>query len=229
MANVLIIDDDPAMCRMLERLVKREGHKAKSRQTLDEGVREALEHSHDVVFLDVGMPDGNGLEALPRVQGGAGRPEVIIITGLGNADGAELAIKNGAWDYVEKAGSIKEMTLPLIRALQYREEKQVKQRPVALKRMGIVGESRGIRACLDLVATAAATDASVLITGETGTGKELFARAIHENSPRCHGNFVVVDCSALPETLVESVLFGSRKGGLHRSGPVQGGPCTACP
>ncbi len=212
MADILIIDDDPTMCRLLERLVERQGHRASCHQTLEEGVRDALKNYYDVVFLDVRMPDGNGLEALPRVRSGPGKPEVIIITGMGSADGAELAIKSGAWDYVEKEGAAKEMSLPLVRALQYREEKLSKQRPVALDRVGIVGETPQIRGCLDLVATAAATDTNVLITGETGTGKELFARAIHENSPRKGEGFVVVDCGALPEGLVESILFGSEKG-----------------
>jgi two-component system, NtrC family, response regulator len=212
MSKILIIDDDPSMCRMLIRLVEMHGHHAVAAQTLSHGLREAREAPYDVVFLDVRMPDGNGLQALQEVQAGPGKPEVIIITGMGDADGAELAIKSGAWDYVEKARSVKEMSLPLVRALQYRQEKLTKQRPVALDRVGIVGETPEILECLQLVAAAAVTDSNVLITGETGTGKELFARAIHENSPRKGGGFVVVDCGALPESLVESVLFGSEKG-----------------
>lgn len=209
---MLIIDDDESLCRMLTRLVELHGHQAVSRQSLLEGLRESRGTDYDVVFLDVRLPDGNGLQALPDIQSGPGKPEVIIITGMYSTDGAELAIKCGAWDYIEKAGSIKEMPLPLIRALQYREEKLAKHRPVALDRVGIVGETAEMLECLDLVATAAATDANVLITGETGTGKDLFARAIHQNSPRKRGNFVVVDCGALPGSLVESVLFGSERG-----------------
>ena len=105
------------------------------------------------------------------------------------------------------------MTLPLIRALQYRKEKFSHHPPtVALKREGIIGSSASVVACLDLVAQAAYSEANTLITGETGTGKELFARAIHDNSERADGPFVVVDCSSLTETLIESVLFGHAKG-----------------
>jgi two-component system NtrC family response regulator len=104
------------------------------------------------------------------------------------------------------------MTLPLLRALQYREEKMAAKPPVALKREGIVGSTPQMRACLELLAQAAYSNTNVLITGETGTGKELFASAIHHNSPRAGGNFVVVDCTALPDTLVESMLFGHEKG-----------------
>ena len=123
-----------------------------------------------------------------------------------------MAIKNGAWDYIEKPCSLQAMTLPLVRALQYREEKITKGKPIHLKRESIIGSSRKMEDCLDLVAQASASDANVLITGDTGTGKELFAWAIHKNSRRAEKNFVVVDCAALPETLVESILFGHEKG-----------------
>ncbi len=140
---------------------------------------------------------------------------MIIITGFGEPDGAELAIKSGAWDYIEKCSSVKDMTLSLERALQYRREKMAETRKknvIALKREDIFGNSPKLRACLNQVAQAAGSDANILITGETGTGKELFARAIHRNSPRADRNFVTVDCAALPETLAESLLFGHEKG-----------------
>jgi two-component system NtrC family response regulator len=104
------------------------------------------------------------------------------------------------------------MTLPLIRAIQYQEEKKAGKTKVALKREGIIGNSLQMKGCFDLLAKAANSITNVLITGETGTGKELFASAIHENSSRANNNFVVVDCTVLPETLVESMLFGYKKG-----------------
>jgi two-component system NtrC family response regulator len=211
-ARVLIIDDDQGMCYTLANMVRLDGHEVRSVHTLREGAAEAGSGSYDVVFLDVMMPDGSGLEMLPRIREAGSSPEVIIMTSAGNADGAELAITNGAWDYVQKPFSIKEMRLPLLRALQYRRERLTKKPRTALKREGIIGGSPEITRCLDLLAQAAGTDSNVLITGETGTGKELFARAIHENSGRSEKNFVVVDCAALPETLVESVLFGHEKG-----------------
>ncbi|MDY6880726.1 MAG: sigma-54 dependent transcriptional regulator [Desulfatiglans sp.] len=212
MANILIIDDDRMLCEVLSSLIKEMGHNAIYSLTLKNGLREATSGIFDVVFLDVRMPDGNGLEVLPEIRKAPSEPEVIIFTGSGDPDGAELAIKKGAWSYLEKPSSIEKMRLPLVRALQYREERQGETLNVVLKREAIVGNSPLLKSCLDLVAQAANTDANVLITGETGTGKELFARAIHENSSRAEGNFVVVDCTALPESLVESVLFGHKKG-----------------
>jgi len=213
MAKVLIIDDDQSMCKMLSCMVKRRGEvEVVCAHTLEDGLKKAVSEAFDVAFLDVQMPDGNGLDILPKLRATASSPEVIIITGAGDPDGAELAIKYGAWDYLEKPSSIKAMAVPLVRALQYRQEKKAAKPAVALKREGIVGDSPAMRACFDLLAQAANSEANVLITGETGTGKELFARAIHENSRRAQNNFVVVDCTALPETLVESVLFGYVKG-----------------
>lgn len=212
MGNILIIDDDRLICESISGAVQRMGHIAHCAFTLQEGLMAASSSPFDVVFLDVKMPDGNGLDILPRIREIPSSPEVIILTGFGNPDGAELAIKNGAWDYIEKPCSLQAITLPLIRALQYREEKQKKRGPVNLKREEIIGSSQQMESCLDLVAQASGSDANVLITGETGTGKELFAWAIHKNSRRAEKNFVVVDCAALPETLVESILFGHEKG-----------------
>lgn len=215
MANVLIIDDDDLMCATLSNLVQRGGHEAVCATSLHDGQRQATISQFDVVFLDVHLPDGNGLELLPKLEALSSAPEVIIVTGFGDPDGAELAIKSGAWDYIEKSSSAKEVSLALDRALQYRREKHAvrqKSTVAALKRPCIIGDSLKLQSCLDLIAQAAGSDVNVFITGETGTGKELFARAVHDNSQRARGNFIVVDCTALPETLVESLLFGHEKG-----------------
>jgi two-component system NtrC family response regulator len=222
MASVLIIDDDKILCDMLSGMVSRMGHDVICAFSLKDGLKEAYSKAFDVVFLDVRLPDGNGLNALPEIGRTPSLPEVIIITGKGDPDGAELAIKSGAWDYIEKSSSIKQITLSLVRAMQYREEKIAK--PVGvLKLDGIIGKTPQMKACFDLVAQGANSDAGVLITGETGTGKELFARAIHANSPRADKSFVVVDCAALPETLVESVLFGHEKGAFTGADRAQEG------
>jgi two-component system NtrC family response regulator len=212
MAHILIIDDDRLICETISNLVKRLGHQASCAFDLQDGVAAAFSGSFDLVFLDVRLPDGDGLEALPRIQAASSLPEVIIMTGYGDPNGAELAIRHGAWDYIQKPATLDTLTLQLMRALQYREEKKGGQERVALKREGILGHSPKVQACLDLVAQVAGSEATVLITGETGTGKELFALAIHKNSRRADKNFVVVDCAALPETLVESILFGHEKG-----------------
>ncbi|MEW6387693.1 MAG: sigma-54 dependent transcriptional regulator [Thermodesulfobacteriota bacterium] len=212
MARILVIDDDQAICRVLAGIVSHLGHEVACAVNLREGLKEAQARAYDVVVLDVALPDGSGLAALPRFKEISEAPEVIILTGKGGPKGAELALKSGAWDYLEKPASSKEIILSLTRALQYRGEKQSQRPPLVLKREGIIGDSPAMRECLKLMAQAAASDATVLISGETGTGKELFARAIHDNSRRAAREFVVLDCAALPATLAESLLFGYEKG-----------------
>jgi two-component system NtrC family response regulator len=199
------------------------GHEALYASNLQRGVETTYSQTVDVVFLDVKLPDGNGLEMLPRVQAAPSLPEVIIMTGFGDPDGAELAIRHGAWDYIQKPSTVEAMTLSLTRALQYREEKKASKSFLTLRREGIVGNSPKMKTCLDLLARVANSDANVLITGETGTGKELFAWAIHDNSGRARKNFVVVDCAALPENLVESILFGHEKGSYTGADKAQEG------
>ena len=223
MAYILIIDDDPIVCETISHIVKYLGHEAITAHSLQEGVKEVSSRAVDVVLLDVRLPDGNGLEAVPRIRTAPSSPEIIILTGYGDADGAELAIKNGAWDYLEKPSSRQQISLILTRALQYRQQKEATSQVDAIERGGIVGDSPAIRECLDLVAQAAKSDANVLITGETGTGKELFALAIHNNSRRARNGFVVVDCAALPKNLVESVLFGHEKGAFTSADRAQEG------
>ena len=212
MANVLIIDDDQQVCVVLANAIERMDHHVHYTLTLREGLNALSTNPYDIVFLDVRLPDGDGLSSIPRIRITPSSPEIIIITGHGDPDGAELAFKSGAWDYIVKPTSIEAVSLSLVRALQYRDEKKDKIPSLVVKRERIIGNNVKINQCLDLVGQAAGSDASVLITGETGTGKELFANAIHENSPRGSKNFVVVDCASLPDALVESTLFGHEKG-----------------
>lgn len=215
MALILIVDDDSDFCYGLQRIVRRMGHNSESCGSIKECRRLLKEERFDAVFLDVILPDGNGLEILPELSLLPTSPETIIITGAGDSRGAELAITNGAWDYISKATSVKDITLTLKRALQYRNKRQLaatKSEKVALIRDSIIGQSGGVKGCLNQLAQCSGNDVNVIITGETGTGKELFARAIHNNSGRRGGPFVVVDCASLSESLVESILFGHRKG-----------------
>jgi len=239
MGNVLVIDDDAAVCGALSELLTHMEHTVDTATCRDAGMEKASSNVYDVILLDVKMPDGNGLELLPKLKALDSDPEVIIVTGYGTASGAEFALKNGAWDYLEKKASVEDLLLSVNRALQYQKEKQGSQPLAPVKRERIIGSSPKMRPCFDLLARAAASEVNVLITGETGTGKELFARAIHSNSPRAaHGtetvvplkrnpradkNFVVVDCAALPETLVESVLFGHEKGAFTGADQAQQG------
>jgi two-component system NtrC family response regulator len=215
MARILIIDDEETVAHSLMLVARRSGHDCLCESTLALGLLRAQAVPVDLVFLDVRLPDGNGLEMLPRLAQTPSRPEIIIMTGFGDPLGAELAINSGAWDYIEKGSSVKDITLSMARALEYRKQKTTllsQQKVVALKREKIIGNSAELTACLDQVARAAGSEASVLITGETGSGKELFARAVHLNSKRSDRQFVVADCASLPETLVESLLFGHEKG-----------------
>jgi len=181
-------------------------------QTLKEGLAQIFSDTIDVVFLDVNLPDGNGLEAIKIIRQHPVPPEIIIITADENVDGAALAMQSKAWDYISKSVPYKNFQFALDRAVEYRKQKWSNRPHKKITRDTIIGESQAISKCLDKVSKAADNDFPVLITGETGTGKELFARAIHTNSNRSHAGFVVVDCAALPEHLVESTLFGHIKG-----------------
>ncbi len=213
MAKVLIIDDDEMLCQMLAELVESVEHQAEYALTLGEGLDKVQSQSVDIVFLDVHMPDGNGLEALSKIRSLTSAPEVIIVTGVGDADGAGLAVRNGAWDYIQKPVSPKKIILPLKRVLQYRDSlKKSISVSEPLKHERIVAESTEMKSCLTSVLGAVSSIASVLISGETGTGKELIAKAIHVNSSRSNENFVAVDCGSLEKSLSGSQLFGHKKG-----------------
>jgi len=213
MANILIIDDDVGMCSVLSAFVNKAGHASACCLTLEQGLKEAGDKPYDVVFLDINMPDGSGLEILQDLQQTPSNPEVIIMTGNADLYSAEIALSNGAWDYIQKSTSPKELILPLQRVIKYREAiKKYPPEKVTLRLDGIIGSSAPMKTCLDLLAQASNHPVNVLLTGATGTGKEVFAKAIHNNSERAGQRFIVVDCAALPDNLVESILFGHKKG-----------------
>ena len=122
-AAILIIDDDRLYCSMIEKMVDQMGHQPLCAYTLEDGLKTASTREFDVVFLDVNMPDGNGLDFIPKFQATLSSPEVIILTGAGDRDGAEMAVRSGAWAYVQKGTRLQDVILPLSRALQYRKEK----------------------------------------------------------------------------------------------------------
>ncbi len=224
--RVLIIDDDKGMSYTLSRMVNESGRKAKTAFTLSDGLECLRGGDFDVVFLDVKLPDGSGLDIIPKIQALPFPPEIIIITAFGEKNGAAEALKSGVWDFIEKPARIDTLKLSLQRALQYRSHKEALHNPSAVDRSGIVGSSARLQMCITLMGHAAKSDANVLIRGETGTGKELFAKAIHQNSTRASNPFIVVDCTSLPQSLAESILFGHARGAFtgaesHRVGLVQ--------
>lgn len=212
MARVVGIDDEGVVRTLLEAVVQEQGHVSAMAGALAEGVAVCDRVQPDVIFLDMLLPDGHGLDAIKRLKKLSCSPEVIVITGHGSPEGAETAIRHGAAAYLAKPLSQETISLSLSRALAFRAQRQEAQKRQGFARPGIIGASEALQAALELAAQAAASQVSVLITGETGTGKECFAHAIHENSARGRKPFVIVDCAALSENLVGSQLFGHVRG-----------------
>ena len=217
MAKVLIIDPDDSFSDILSNMVEAQGHDVVCVHSMKDGLKRSRTSKIDVVFLDSRLPDGDYFDALEKFTTQSGAPEVVVMADTLVPEEAEKAIRGGAWDYCEKGASKETLILPLVHALNYRskrtfeaDEGEKAEQVEAFK--SIIGESQKIRSCVDLAIEAAGSDVNVLISGETGTGKEIFAWAIHQKCARSRRNFVVVDCAALPESLVESTLFGHEKG-----------------
>ncbi|THB81445.1 MAG: sigma-54-dependent Fis family transcriptional regulator [Desulfobacteraceae bacterium] len=208
MASILIIDDDQMICDVMARMMNKLGHESQIAYTGSVGVELAQSDFFDIVFLDINLPDANGLGLISSFKATPSSPEVIIITGDSDPDGAEMAIKFGAWSYIEKPFRQHEISLELSRALQFRREKGEVPTSGGLKRKGIIGRDSRIKSCLEKVPDAAYSDSNVLITGEMGTGKKLFARTIHLNSIRADNHFVILECSGLTRATIEKRLLG---------------------
>ncbi|MFB3897288.1 MAG: sigma-54-dependent transcriptional regulator, partial [bacterium] len=216
-ASILIVDDDVEMCRLLAEILNREGYQT---TTACSG-REALEiigkQGFELVISDIKMPDIDGIEVLKAVKQISPETSILMVTAFGTIESAISALKQGAYDYIAKPFRIDEIKIGVKRALDQRqlllEHRHLQQGLKEKYRFdNIVGSSNEMVDIYKLIAKVSSTRSTVLITGESGTGKELVARAIHFNSTRSDKPFVVVNCSAIPETLIESELFGHVKG-----------------
>jgi DNA-binding NtrC family response regulator len=215
--RVLIVDDDEALRELLGRELARSGHDVAQAPSASDGLARVKREEPDVVLLDLMLPDEPGIEVLRRLRSERPEVEVIVLTAHGSVDTALAAMKLGAFDYLRKPCHLQELELTLQRAFERRKLSQENVRlkeGLSLGTLGpeIVGAGPGYDELRRLVAKVAATDSTVLIRGETGTGKELVARSIHRLSPRCEEPFVVVDCAALHENLLQSELFGHEQG-----------------
>ncbi|MBQ4278622.1 MAG: sigma-54-dependent Fis family transcriptional regulator [Rikenellaceae bacterium] len=217
MAKILIIDDELQLRRLLARIIGLEGYEVAEAQDCAAGLRLLRTFDPDVVLCDVKLPDGNGVELVRRIKAAVPAVEVILLTAFGNIPDGVQAIKNGAFDYITK-GDDNNKILPLLARAAQKAAQQRRGAGAAGPGAGaepfdrIIGRSEALRQAVDLARRVASTSTSVLLTGETGTGKEVFAQAIHEASPRAKGAFVAVNCSAFSKELLESELFGYRAG-----------------
>lgn len=210
MARILVVDDESLIRALVADVGESLGHEVLTAASIKEG-QDLAQRGVDIVLLDVLLPDGDGLAHVETFSQLPGRPDVIIITGHGNADAAESALRSGAWEYLVKPLRVRDLSKALMQAVQWRNSRDSHPRSL-LRHPDIIGESPALAEALEALREAAASNVNVLITGETGTGKELFASALHANSLRASGPFVTVDCTTLPETLVEAHLFGHARG-----------------
>jgi two-component system response regulator HydG len=216
--KVLLVDDDSIVLRSFGEVLRRDGCDVTPIAEPLEAVAAARDPSIDVVVSDISMPNLSGLEVLKAFKSAQPDLEVILITGNATVETASAAVRLGAFDYLTKPlDRLEDLTLRVRRAAEHRmvkrRMKELQNELATIQRFdGIVGQSAPMQAVFKLVDTVAPTTATVLIRGETGTGKELVARALHYRSPRREKPFVAVNCSALTETLLESELFGHVKG-----------------
>jgi two-component system nitrogen regulation response regulator NtrX len=212
--RILIIDDEEAIRSSLQMIFEYEGYECLLAQNGAAGLRIADKEEPDLVFLDIKMPQMDGLEVLKKLRGDGGKAEVVILSGHGTVKTAVEATKLGAFDFIEKPPERERILLVARNALGQRQLREENRRLKLSfdERYRVVGESPALNRVLEAVRRAAPTNATVLIAGESGVGKELVARAIHRNSLRKDEPFVQVNCAAIPEELIESELFGHEKG-----------------
>lgn len=217
MSNVLIIDDEDSLRRLLARVIELEGYSVWQAGAVREGLNLLAKERIQVVITDVKLPDGNGVDLAGKIKHDYPWIEIIVLTAYGTIPDGVKAIQNGAFDYLTK-GDHQEKIIPLLSKANEKANLQRKVRELEslLHRTfgfaSILGESKALKHAVDLARKVSSTDTHVLLLGETGTGKEVFAQAIHYESPRKTKSFVALNCSAFPKDLLENELFGHAEG-----------------
>ncbi|MBX3188304.1 MAG: sigma-54-dependent Fis family transcriptional regulator [Labilithrix sp.] len=216
--QILVVDDEQETCDLLEMALVRHGFKVTTSTNALKALENVASQDFDVVLTDLSMPEMSGLDLCERVLGTRPNMPVVVITGQGSLESAIGAIRVGAYDFITKPVDPKLLFLSVSRAIQHRRlQDEVKRLREAVAaddgaESAIVGKSGAMRRVYELISRVGESDASVLIHGETGTGKELIARAIHARSRRKEGPFVAINCAAVPHSLLESELFGHARG-----------------
>ncbi len=213
MSRILTVDDEVKMTRLLEINLKNEGHQVDKATSSREALQMMQDTMYDIVITDLKMPGMDGMELLKKIKDIYPYTQVIVITAFGTVESAVEAMKSGAFHYLTKPLNLEELKEVVKKALHM---KNLEEENISLKEKilqgEIVGESNSLKRAMQLVKKVSPQDTTILIWGETGTGKELVARAVHKLSPRRNGPYIVVNCAAIPENLLESELFGHKKG-----------------
>ena len=217
MKTILVVDDEQSMREMLSIMLHKEGYEVKAAASRAQAAGVLGRGAVDMVITDIRLPDGDGIEILRHVKAASPETAVVVMTAFGTTETAVAALKLGAHDYLTKPFDVDELKIVVRGALETQrlteENRQLKAEFRSRHGLDrILGVSRAMASVFDLVQSVAATSSTVLITGESGTGKELVAKAIHALSARRDAPFVSINCGALPESLLESELFGHMKG-----------------
>ena len=227
MAQILVVDDERSMREMLQLLFERDGHAVSTAKSVKAAL-DSLRESPDLVFTDMRLPDGSGLEVLSKAHEALPETQVIVMTAFGTTENAVEAMRQGAYDYQIKPVKVDEIRAVTEKALEkvalIRDNRQLSaqlRNQYGLSRL--LGKSPRMVEVMELVEKVAPSGSNVLIEGESGTGKELVARAIHEGSRQANGPFVAVNCGAIPDTLIESELFGHAAGAFTSAARARAG------
>ena len=227
-ARILVVDDEPIVCLSLANWLQEENYLTHSVHDGPSALTAVSEQQWDIVLLDLKMPGMDGLEVLRQIKKISPQTVVIMMTAYASVPSSVQAMKEGAYDYIVKPLDVEELTLMLRKVAEHQQ--LVTENILLRKRLtdryaygDIIGKSPAMQQIFEMIDTVADTNATVLVTGETGTGKELVARAIHTNSSRRYSPFIAVSCGALPDTLLESELFGYDKGAFTGADRVKKG------